>query len=98
MTDTALEHAVVNRLRAVIDPETNVDVIRMQLVQSLRVDTAGHVSYTFRPSSFICPIAVTLAVNIKRAVATVTGVTSQSIEIDGYAMADELQQLINQEV
>lgn len=92
-----LERRILHRLRSVIDPETGVDVLRMRLVENLHADGSGEVSYTFRPSSFICPIAVTLAVSIKNAVAEVPGVRSQSIEINGYAMADELQGLINEE-
>ena len=97
MNSTELKKAVLDRLRLVIDPETNVDVVRMQLVPKLRVDASGGVSYTFRPSSFVCPIAVTLAANIKRAVSEVPNVASQRIAIAGYAMADELEKLINEE-
>lgn len=95
--EETLERIVLSRLRSVIDPETNVDVVRMHLVERLRVDAYGQVSYTFRPSSFVCPIAVSLALNIKNAIAEVPGVRSQRIEIVDYAMAEELQALINEE-
>lgn len=36
-------------------------------------DDEGLVRYTFRPSSPLCPFAVTLALRIKRAVAGVPG-------------------------
>ncbi len=98
MNDVSLERAILSRLRSVIDPETGIDVIRMHLVEDLLADASGSVCYTFRPSSFVCPIAVTLAVNIKKAVADVPGVTSQNIAIDGFAMAAQLQALINEEV
>jgi metal-sulfur cluster biosynthetic enzyme len=90
-----LNDAVLERLQSVIDPETNVDVVRMRLVDNLSADAQGKVSYTFRPSSFVCPIAVTLAMSIKNAVAEVPGVTSQQIAVEGYTMAQELEQLIN---
>ena len=94
---TELENAVIEHLKTVIDPETNIDVVRMRLVENLWSDALGKVRYTFRPSSFVCPIAVMLAVNIKKAVAEVPGVTSQEIAIDGYLMAEDLEKLINQE-
>ena len=50
-----LKMLILIRLRQVIDPETNVDVIRMQLVKNLTVDDQGMVRYTIRPSSPICP-------------------------------------------
>jgi metal-sulfur cluster biosynthetic enzyme len=69
----------------------------MRLVENLWVDALGKVRYTFRPSSFVCPIAVSLATDIKKAVAEVAGVQSQEIAIEDYLMAEELEKLINQE-
>jgi metal-sulfur cluster biosynthetic enzyme len=97
MSENSLEQAILERLKSVIDPETNIDVIRMRLVENLWADTLGKVRYTFRPSSFVCPIAVMLATDIKKAVAEVPGVKSQEIAIEGYLMADELEKLVNQE-
>jgi metal-sulfur cluster biosynthetic enzyme len=93
-----LEEAVLERLRSVIDPETNTDVVRMCLVENLWADALGQVRYTFRPSSFVCPIAVSLAMDIKKAVAKVPGVTSQEIAVEGYLMAEDLEKIINQEI
>jgi len=97
MSEPSLEEAIINRLKTVIDPETNTDVVRMRLVENLWVDALGKVRYTFRPSSFVCPIAVMLAMNIKKAVAEVPGVKSQEIAVEGYMMANDLEKLINQE-
>ncbi len=94
---TELHQTILEKLKTVIDPETGADVIRMRLVEDLKVSQAGEVSYIFRPSSPICPIAVFLAQEIKKAVATVPGVTTQKIEVTGYVGADELNKLINQE-
>ena len=95
--DTALHQAVTERLKTVIDPETNVDVLRMRLVEDLIVDAAGQVSYTFRPSSPLCPVAVFLVQQIKQAIAEVPGVSAQQIKVTGYAAAEELTLLINKE-
>jgi metal-sulfur cluster biosynthetic enzyme len=91
-----IRQAVIERLKDVIDPETNVDVIRMRLVEDLVVDECGKATYTFRPSSPLCPIAVYLAMEIKKAVAEVPGIKDQQIQIEGYLAADELTQLINE--
>ena len=92
-----LKMLILMRLRQVIDPETNADVIRMQLVKDLVVTDQGEVSYTFRPSSPICPIAVYLAQQIKAAVNEVPGVTRQHIAIEDYIAVEELTELINKE-
>ncbi len=97
MSQKSLEEDIFERLRSVIDPETNTDVVRMRLVENLWADTLGKVRYSFRPSSFVCPIAVSLAMDIKNAVAKVPGVTSQEIAVEGYFAAEDLEKLINQE-
>mgnify|MGYP005866677521 CR=1 FL=1 len=67
-----LEQAIVERLREVIDPETGVDVVRMRLIEELNVEgETGQVSYNFRPSSPLCPLADHLALGIRDAVAGV---------------------------
>ena len=93
-----LEQAIVEQLRGVIDPETGVDVMRMRLIEDLCVDgETGRVSYRFRPSSPLCPLAVHLALSIRDAVAGVPGVTEQEIEVAGYVGADELNSLLKEE-
>jgi metal-sulfur cluster biosynthetic enzyme len=89
-----LQQAVIEKLRTVIDPETNVDVVRMQLVQNISIDSMGKVTYTFRPSSPLCPIAVPLALAIIEAVSEVPGITGQSITVVDYIQADTLNEIL----
>ncbi|MGD2206094.1 MAG: metal-sulfur cluster assembly factor [Anaerolineae bacterium] len=90
-----LKHEVTDQLKQVIDPETGVDVMRMRLIEDLEVEgETGRVRYKFRPSSPLCPLAVTLALNIRQAVAEVPGVTDQEVEVVGYVGADELNALL----
>jgi len=91
-----LAQAVINRLQQVIDPETGVDVVRMRLIEDLTVDETGMVRYRFRPSSPLCPIAVTLALQIKEAVAGVEGVTGQEVEVVGYVGVGVLNALLKE--
>ncbi len=98
MSKSSLEQAVLERPKSMIDPETNTAVARMRLAENLRADTLGKVCYTFGPSSFVCPIAVSLAMDVEKAVAEVPGVTSQEIASAGYVMAKDLEKLINQEI
>lgn len=94
-----LEQAIVERLRQVIDPETGVDVVRMRLIEELRVDgETGRVRYRFRPSSPFCPLAVYLALDIRAAVAGVPGVAEQEIEVVGYVGAEKLNALLKEPV
>ncbi len=91
-----LRRAILERLSKVIDPETGVDVVRMRLIEDLTVDKNGRVSYIFRPSSPLCPIAVPLSNSIQLAVAEVLGVTSQDVKVVGFALSDELTSWLKQ--
>jgi len=93
---SVLREAVLARLSTVIDPETGVDVVRMRLVEDLVVDHQGRVCYKFRPSSPLCPLAIPLALHIRRAVAEVEGVTGQHLEVVGYLQAAKLNELLRE--
>jgi len=92
----ALRNAILARLATVMDPETGVDVLRMRLIEDLSVDEEGTVRYRFRPSSPLCPIAVPLALSIRKTVAEVEGVTRQEIEVVGYLRAAELNAMLRE--
>ncbi len=87
--------AVLSKLKEVIDPETGVDVIRMQLVQDLTLDDDGNLTYTFRPSSPLCPIAIHLAMSIQEAIKEVHGIASQRVNVVDYIQADMLNEILN---
>ncbi len=91
-----LRQAILERLAKVIDPETGVDVVRMRLIEDLTVSEDGCVTYKFRPSSPLCPIAMPLSLSINMAIDEVEGVTKQDMEIVGYIQADELTALFRQ--
>jgi metal-sulfur cluster biosynthetic enzyme len=88
--------AILEKMATVIDPETGVDVVHMRLIEDLDVKEDGRVSYTFRPSSAFCPIAVPLADAIQRAVAEVPGVTAQEVRVVGFVLSEELTALLKQ--
>lgn len=89
-----LREAILARFSTVIDPETGADVVRMRLIEDLTVDEEGVVRYKFHPSSPLCPLAVTLALSIRKAAAGVEGVTRQEVEVVGYIKADELNAML----
>ncbi len=94
MEDRQLEKDLLEKLSTVIDPETGADVIRMRLVQNINIDPDGNISYIFRPSSPLCPIAVPLALSIIQAVSEVPGISRQKITVENYTQAEALTQLL----
>lgn len=91
-----LKQAIVENLRKVIDPETGLDVMTMELVEDLKVDESGTASYTFRPSSPFCPLAFVLGQAIKKAVESTPGLSGQKIEVAGYIQPDKLLETLNE--
>ncbi len=89
-----IRQTILAQLAGVSDPETGVDVVRMRLIGDLAVDETGRASYTFRPSSPLCPIAIPLAIAIRRAVREVPGVTGQAMRVEGYVRSEELNMLL----
>jgi metal-sulfur cluster biosynthetic enzyme len=92
-----LKQKVAERLGQVLDPETGADVMHMRLIEDLDVDgETGRVSFRFRPSSPLCPLAIHLALSIRDAVARVPGVREQVIEVVGYVGEEELNALLRE--
>lgn len=94
MEQRQLEIDVIDKLSKVIDPETGADVIRMRLVQDIKIDNDGNISYIFRPSSPLCPLAVPLALSIIEAVSKIPGISHQNITVENYSQAEALTQLL----
>jgi len=74
--------------------DTGATAHRQRLIEDLVVDEGGVVRYKFRPSSPLCPLAVPLALSIRKAVGQVEGVTGQEIEVTGYIKAKELNTML----
>lgn len=89
-----IKEDIISALRNVIDPETGADVIRMRLVLDLQIHPDGTAEYIFRPSSPLCPIALTLIISIIEAIKPVEGVMDQKVTVVDYVGADELNTLL----
>jgi len=89
-----LEKVVIQKLSQVIDPETGSDVIKMRLVQDIEIDSTGIMTYVFRPSSPLCPIAVPLILGIIDAIKEVPGITMQDITVKDYIQAEQLNEIL----
>jgi metal-sulfur cluster biosynthetic enzyme len=91
-----MEDQVKRALSEVIDPETGLNIMRMDLIHDLRVTEDGAVSLVFRPSSTVCPMAYTLANSIKKKIESLKDVKSIRIAVENFQNADHLERLVNQ--
>ena len=92
----SLSEKIEDALRQVIDPETSMDVMRMQLIKNLRVNEDGLVSMTFIPSSPHCPLGFQLAISIREAIKKVDGVTKVKVDVENFVRADVLKKILNE--
>jgi len=97
--DSDLHPKIMKALANVIDPETGLDVLRMGVVRSMKIQRGNRqrrVTLTFRPSSPVCPLAFKLAWEMKKAVETVDGIESVEIQVEGYHRASELEAILRE--
>ena len=89
-----LRQEVIESLQKVIDPETGADVVRMGLVLDLTIHEDRTAEYIFRPSSPLCPIALTLVLEIIEAIKSVDGIRDQKVTVADYIGADDLNKIL----
>ena len=94
MQSDALVKMVTDKLSTVIDPETGVDVMRMKLVQDINIDENKKITYKFRPSSPLCPIAIPLVLDIIHAIREIHEISGQDVTVVDYVQADELNRML----
>ena len=92
-SDEALKEKIIEVLKGVIDPETFIDVITMNLIVDLKVKD-GVVDVVFKPSTPTCPIGVQLAYSIKHAIKGVEGVKKVNMTVVDFIMAKELNEML----
>jgi len=92
-----LEQKIITFLEKVIDPETGLNVVRMELIRNLKIEKNGRVSLTFRPSSPVCPLAFQLGFAIQQAVKGVEGVKDLRINVEGFIHAEQLEKILAEE-
>ena len=89
-----LEEKVTERLKRVIDPETGINVVEMELIKNLAVTEEGEVRLKFRPSSFLCPLAFQLAIEIWQSVQEVEGVKGLHLDVVDCLWAEQINELL----
>jgi metal-sulfur cluster biosynthetic enzyme len=89
-----IETQVRCALGDVIDPETGLSIMRMDLIHDLEVTADGSVNLVFRPSSPVCPMAYSLANAIKKKLAALGQVNSVNIKVENFERAVHLESVL----
>ena len=87
---------VLKALERVTDPEVNISITEMQLVDKIEIDD-GNVYVEFHVTTPACPpvFAAKLAMDVKTAVAKLEGVKSVKLKICGHYMSEVITKEIN---
>ncbi|MEM2001654.1 MAG: iron-sulfur cluster assembly protein [Candidatus Methanomethylicaceae archaeon] len=91
-----IENKVLEALKGVMDPETGMSMVEMQLINKVE-ESDGKVDIEFVPSSPMCPIAFYLASEIKKAALKVDGVKKVKVTCKGHIMEEEINKSVNEE-
>ncbi len=85
------EKEVIEKLKAVMDPHTGIDVYSMGLISELKVEN-NDISLTFTPTSPFCPMGVQLAMMIKKGLLELEDVSADniSITVEGHLNAEDI--------
>ena len=94
MEAESIQTLVMRSLAEVIDPETGLSIMRMDLIHNIEVTTDASVRLVFRPSSPVCPMAYSLANSIKKKVEAVKGVASVEIQVENFERAAHLESVL----
>ena len=95
-TGKEIEDKVMEALKLVMDPETGMSMVDMQLISKVE-ENDGSVNVEFIPSSPMCPIAFYLVKEIKGAVFKVEGVKNAKINCKGHMMEEQINKSVNEE-
>ena len=89
-----MESELWKKLKQIIDPGANLNVVDMGLIKELSVSENGDVDVTFRPSSPVCPLAFVLAANIKETLEEVEETSYVHLRVVDFDRADELNSMM----
>jgi len=87
---------IFSALSRVVDPATGLDVIRMRIIEDLKIDNEGKVKLVLRPTSPVCPLAYKVAANIKIAIKQVKGVKEVDIKVKDFKDAKRLEAMLSE--
>jgi metal-sulfur cluster biosynthetic enzyme len=94
MDNFALEKKIRESLSEIIDPETGLDILRMDLIHELSVEKDGIVSLIFRPSSPVCPMAYALGSSIKKKIDGIEDVQKVIVKVENFNKSEHLESLL----
>ncbi len=90
---------IIKELNKVVDPEINVPITDMELVDEIDIGKDGNVSITFHFTTPLCPpmFAYKIALDIRHYVSQLPGVRKVNVYIKDHFLAQKINDEINKE-
>lgn len=88
--------SVMKALEKVTDPEVNISIIEMELVDKVEIKD-GNVEVDFHVTAPYCPpmLAMKMAFDMKAAVEQIKGVKSVKLNMSGHYLSEDLNKQVN---
>jgi metal-sulfur cluster biosynthetic enzyme len=92
---TELEEKVRQTVSALVDSETGMALGEMKLIRQLKEEDPGTIKIQFKPSNPLCPIALKLALEIKKAALKIEGVNQALVYCQGHINEEMINRTAN---
>lgn len=88
---------IIKELNKVVDPEVNVPITDMELVDEITIEKGGDVSITFHFTTPYCPpvFAYKIALDIKNLVSKVDGVKNVKVFLKDHFLSEKINHELN---
>lgn len=88
---------IIKELNKVVDPEVNIPITDMELVDEITIEKSGDVSVTFHFTTPYCPpvFAYKIALDIKHLVEKLDGVKSVKVFLKDHYLAEKINGELN---
>ncbi|MDR2624444.1 MAG: iron-sulfur cluster assembly protein [Methanobrevibacter sp.] len=90
-----LKEKIKNAVSKVNDPHMGVSIVDMGIVQNIEVDDEGNVKISLKPTNPACMSVARMAADTKTLASEIEGVSKVEIFVEGHAMADSINEMIN---
>jgi len=91
-----LENKVLAEVEKLVDFETGLTFGQMKMIQNVKETENGVVKIDFIPTSPFCPMAIRLAMELKRTAENIEGVKKALVYCRGHVMEEKINKMINQ--
>lgn len=89
--------AIIKELNKVVDPEVNIPITDMELVDEITIEKSGDVSITFHFTTPYCPpvFAYKIALDIRHLVSKLEGVKKVNVFLKDHYLAEKINNELN---